>query len=73
MNLQELSVQYRSTADQLEQRWRELKEQQKTALGEESILLENRVTALYAELLDLRRTAVYLSTYHEEGSLWLPN
>ena len=48
MNLQELAVEYRRTAEQVEARLARLKEEQKTARGEESLLLEGRVAALYA-------------------------
>ena len=66
MNLQELAVEYRRTAEQVEARLARRKEEQKTARGEESLLLEGRVAALYAELLDLRKISAYLTHYWEK-------
>ncbi|MBC8570602.1 hypothetical protein [Zongyangia hominis] len=66
MDLQELSMQYRTTAERVEDRLYILKEQRKHVLGEESILLESRIAALYAELLELRKTAFYLANYEQE-------
>ncbi len=64
MSLTQLTEEYRQTAHLLEGRLALLKEQLKTARGEEAFSLQKRVELLYTELLDTRIIIRYLKDYY---------
>ncbi len=64
MSLTQLTEEYRQTARLLEDRMALLKEQLKTARGDEAFSLQKRVELLYTELLDTRIIIRYLRDYY---------
>lgn len=71
MELKHLAMEYRRTADGLQQRIEALREELRTARGQEALLLQKRVELLYAELVDVRKIMGHLNNYYpsekEEG------
>ena len=65
MNLTALSEEYRSAADRLQERLRELRAYARTARGEEALAAQRRFDALRGELLDLRGVLDYLRHYYD--------
>ncbi|WP_308752881.1 hypothetical protein [uncultured Anaerotruncus sp.] len=65
MNLTALSEEYRSAADRLQERLRELRAYARTARGEEAFAAQRRIDALRAELYDLRVVMDYLRHYYD--------
>lgn len=55
MDLTALSEEYRTAADRLQERLRELRVFAQTARGEEAFAAQRRIDALYAELYDPAR------------------
>ena len=64
MSLSQLTEEYRQTAQLLEDRLAQLKEELKTARGEHAFSLQKRVELLYDELLDTRIIIRYLKNYY---------
>lgn len=65
MDLSALSEEYRTAADRLQERLRELRVFAQTARGEEAFAAQRRIDALYAELYDLRVVMDYLRHYYD--------
>ena len=65
MDLTALSEEYRTAADRLQERLRELRVFAQTARGEEAFAAQRPVHALYAELYDLRVVMDYLRHYYD--------
>lgn len=66
MQLTELYLEYRATADKLQARLAELRIAQETATGEDALLMRRRMEMLYAELLDLRIIMAHLKNYYTD-------
>ncbi len=66
MNLNQLSNEYRTAADRLQDRIAALRAELPTARGETAFTIQKRIDLLYAELLDVRTVMGYLQNYYND-------
>ena len=64
MNIEQLALQYRQTADDLQERLEVLKWELACARGLEVFKLQKRIETMYAELQDVRTIMGYLNNYY---------
>lgn len=64
--MQELAMEYRETADKLLDRLYRLREELRTARGEQAFSLQRRIECIRCELVQVRQIMGYLLQYYAE-------